>query len=101
MVGLYTDYYVNEVYLLRDAIEGLAGYCFGSTWREAAQELLYGYTLTSIPELYFHENGRAVPASVLVGGRRSAPKDPSLLSRAPVPPFLVDIMLVPGCRMGL
>ncbi|MCS5658736.1 MAG: hypothetical protein NZ762_09765 [Dehalococcoidia bacterium] len=28
MVGLYTDYYVNEVYVLRDAIEGLAGYSF-------------------------------------------------------------------------
>jgi len=26
MVGVYTDYYVNEVYLLRDAIEGLGGY---------------------------------------------------------------------------
>ena len=28
MVGVYTDYYVNEVYLLRDAIEGVVGYIF-------------------------------------------------------------------------
>lgn len=28
MVGVYTDYYRNEVYLLRDLIEGLAGYFF-------------------------------------------------------------------------
>lgn len=28
MVGIYTDYYTNEVYLLGDVIEGLAGYVF-------------------------------------------------------------------------
>ena len=28
MVGVFTDYYVNEVYLLKDAIEGVAGYIF-------------------------------------------------------------------------
>jgi hypothetical protein len=28
MVGLHTDYYVEEVYLLRDVIEGLIGYAF-------------------------------------------------------------------------
>ena len=28
MVGVYTDYYVNQVYVLRDAIEGVGGYIF-------------------------------------------------------------------------
>ncbi len=28
MLGVHTDYYANEVYLLRDLIEGLAGYIF-------------------------------------------------------------------------
>ena len=28
MVLAYTDYYVNELYVLRDAIEGVGGYLF-------------------------------------------------------------------------
>ena len=38
MVTLHTDYYVNEVYVLRDAIEGVGGYAF-----------LLAMTVTSFP----------------------------------------------------
>ena len=31
---------------------GVVAASFGSAWREAADELLYGYTFTRIPELY-------------------------------------------------
>ncbi|MYF51754.1 MAG: hypothetical protein F4220_16635 [Gammaproteobacteria bacterium] len=39
MVTVHTDYYVNEVYVLRDAIEGVVGYAF-----------LLAMTLTSFPK---------------------------------------------------
>ena len=39
MVTVHTDYYVNEVYVLRDAIEGVAGYAF-----------LLAMTVTSFPK---------------------------------------------------
>lgn len=39
MVTLHTDYYVNEVYVLRDAIEGVGGYAF-----------LFAMTVTSFPK---------------------------------------------------